>query len=335
MKIMRMYHSVITKVSALVVVMGLATVTTVSADNSPKVVVSILPIHSLVQSVMEGVGEVGLLMDQGASPHGYSLRPSQVRALNKADLVVWVGEGLETFLEKPLSQKSQDTKVLELMDLEGVSLLENRTAGTWGENTEDHEEVGHADHADHADHGDAESQHDHDHGNFDPHIWLSIENSQTIVKKVGDELAKIDPDNAKVYQKNVELTLASLGVLKQDITAQLKLVKHKPYLVFHDAYQYFEQEFSLNGIGAVTIDPDRKPGAKRLTELREHIKTSGAVCIFSEPQFKPAIINVLSEGLQIKKGELDPVGSTFEKGKDVYIELMSGLSQSIAECLTD
>ncbi len=314
-------------------VMGLSMLATTSAAESPKVVVSILPIHSLVQSVMDGVGEAELLVDQRASPHGYSLRPSQVRALSQADLVVWVGENLETFLEKPLSQKSDKTKVLELMDLEGVVLLKNRSEGSWAEgdveahDEHDDEQTHEPEHDDHKD--------DHDHGKFDPHVWLSIENSRSIVKEIGAELSKIDPDNSEVYQKNVALTLATLGVLGQDISAQLSHVKHKPYLVFHDAYQYFEKEFSLNTIGAVTIDPERKPGAKRLTELRAHIKKSGAVCLFSEPQFKPAIVNVLSEGLLVKKGELDPMGSNLEKGKDAYSALLRGLSRSIDGCLSD
>lgn len=322
-------------------VMGLSMLATTSAAESPKVVVSILPIHSLVQSVMDGVGEAELLVDQRASPHGYSLRPSQVRALSQADLVVWVGESLETFLEKPLSQKTDETKVLELMDLEGVVLLKNRSEGSWTEeNVEAHEE--HVDHEEESAHEpEGEPEHepdhkdDHDHGKFDPHVWLSIENSRSIVKKVGAELSKIDPDNSQAYQQNVALTLATLGVLKQDLSGQLSHVKHKPYLVFHDAYQYFEKEFSLNTIGAVTIDPERKPGAKRLTELRAYIKKSGAVCLFSEPQFKPAIVNVLSEGLPIKKGELDPMGSNLEKGKDAYSALLRGLSGSIDGCLSD
>ncbi|WP_419902281.1 zinc ABC transporter substrate-binding protein ZnuA [Kiloniella sp.] len=311
-------------------VIGLSTYSSAAvADTGPKVVVSILPIHSLVQSVMDGVGDAELLVDQKASPHGYSLRPSQVRALNKADLIVWVGEGLETFLEKPLSQQPANTTVLELMDLKTIHLLENRTAGTWDEH---HAEEGHGDHEEEGGHDHDEN---HNHGKYDPHIWLSLDNSRAIVKRVGSELVKIDPDNAQLYHKNVEVTLASLGLMKQDISAQMSNVKNKPYLVFHDAYQYFEQEFSLNSIGSVTIDPERKPGAKRLTELREHIRLSGAVCIFSEPQFKPAVVNVLSEGLAIKKGELDPMGSEFEAGKMAYGQLLNGLAGSITECLSD
>ncbi|MCZ4282812.1 zinc ABC transporter substrate-binding protein [Kiloniella laminariae] len=342
------------------------------ADEAPRVAVSILPIHALVQSVMEGVGEPELLIDQGASPHGYSLRPSQVRALNSADLVVWVGEGLETFLVKSLHQKSENGgtgAALELMDIAGLTLLENRTAGAW-KTGEDHdhgekEGDGHTeqaeedqdhthDHGDNPDHGPDhshgheghnheehndevhhhEEDHDHNHGKYDPHIWLSLDNASVIVARVGEELARIDPAHAEIYAANVSKTQTSLAMLKQDIAGQLLPVSSKPYLVFHDAYQYFELDFDLNVIGAVTIDPDRKPGAKRLSELRHLLEESGAVCVFREPQFQPAVIEVLSENLAVQIGELDPLGANLEKGADAYPRLLEGLANSLTGCLS-
>ncbi|KLN60329.1 hypothetical protein WH96_13020 [Kiloniella spongiae] len=329
------------------------------AGEVPKVSVSILPVHSLVESVMEGVGEAELLMDQGSSPHGYSLRPSQVRALNKADLIVWVGEGLETFLEKPLEARKENSKVLELMELKGITLLKNRHSGQWAEEAHDHDEhhdeehEGHSDHDEHSahdekheDHAQEEDghehedehvhheDHEHDHGRFDPHIWLSIENAKVIVSRVGSELVEIDPDNAAVYQSNVEKTLADLDVLKQDLKGQVSGYEKTPYLVFHDAYQYFEKEFSLSAVGSVTIDAERKPGAKRISELRDVIRDRKAECIYQEPQFKPVVVEVLAENLDIKIGELDPLGAKLEAGSQAYKTLMSSLGDNLVSCLT-
>ncbi|KKJ75713.1 hypothetical protein WH95_17140 [Kiloniella litopenaei] len=366
------------------------------AGEAPKVAVSILPIHSLVQSVMEGVGEPELIMDKSASPHGYSLRPSQVRALNDSDMVVWVGEGLETFLKKPLSQQEGKKTVLELMNIKGITLHENRSSGQWEhdhnhgddehddhddhgghDHEEEHEHGGEHDHAaehdhdethdhdhekdhdghahdehahdeDHAhEHNDEEhhndehdgdhvheEDHDHDHGQFDPHIWLSIDNAKAIVARVGDELAKIDPEHAATYQANVKKVTADLGVLKQDLDGQLSVVQDKPYLVFHDAYQYFEKEFSLSAVGSVTIDAERKPGAKRITELREVIRERKAACIFKEPQFKPVVVDVLAENLDTNIGELDPLGSNLAKGPKAYNSLMTSLGDNLVSCLT-
>ncbi len=330
------------------------------AGEPPKVVVSILPVHSLVQSVMDGVGEAELLMDQGSSPHGYNLRPSQVSALNKADLIVWVGEGLETFLEKPLEARKESSKALELMEIKGITLLENRHSGQWSEaahdhdeHHEDHHDGAHEEHEEHSDHDDKhgdhahqeedhgheqeehvhDHDHEHDHGRFDPHIWLSIENAKAIVSRVGVELAEIDPDNASAYQGNVKKTLADLDVLKQDLKGQISGYENTPYLVFHDAYQYFEKELSLNAVGSVTIDAERKPGAKRISELRDVIRDRKAECIYQEPQFKPVVVEVLAENLEIKIGELDPLGAKLEAGAGAYKTLMSSLGDNLVSCL--
>ena len=344
-----------------------------AAGEAPKVAVSILPVHSLVQSIMEGVGEPELIMDKSASPHGYSMRPSQVRMLNDADMVVWVGEGLETFLKKPLSQQEGKKTVLELMDIKGITLLENRSSGQWEhdhhhsddehehsahdheegheheheaehghdkehdhDHAKDHDDHAHDEHAhDEESHGEHahEEDHDHDHGQFDPHIWLSINNAKAIVERVGDELAKIDPDHAATYQANVKKVTADLGVLKLDLDGQLSVVQDKPYLVFHDAYQYFEKEFSLSAVGSVTIDAERKPGAKRITELREVIRERKAACIFREPQFKPVVVDVLAENLETNIGELDPLGSNLAKGPQAYKALMTSLGDNLVSCL--
>ncbi|WP_085904496.1 zinc ABC transporter substrate-binding protein [Kiloniella majae] len=342
------------------------------AGEPPKVAVSILPVHSLVQSVMEGVGEAELLMDQGSSPHGYSLRPSQVKALNNADLIVWVGEGLETFLEKPIAARKENAKALELMEIKGVTLLENRHSGQWSEGAHDHDEHHDGEHEEHEEHSDHDEGHDdhahdnehehkdehehegeheheeehehgeehvhhdddeHDHGKFDPHIWLSIENAKAIVSRVGGELTEIDPDNASTYQSNVEKTLADLDVLKQDLKGQISGYEKKPYLVFHDAYQYFENEFSLSAVGSVTIDAERKPGAKRISELRDVIRDRKAECIYQEPQFKPVVVEVLAENLEVKIGELDPLGAKLEAGPEAYKNLMSSLGDNLVSCL--
>lgn len=288
---------------------------------APQVVASIQPIQSLVAGVMETVGEPGLLIPAGRSPHGFQLRPSEAAALQRADLVVWVGEDLETFLVKPL-QSLDEGRALELMSAPGVELLENRAGGVWEEHQDEHAH-GHDD-----DDG-------HDHGEHDPHIWLSPANAKAIVAAVAGELSRIDPAHAAVYAGNAASLAARIGTMETELQDMLGPVRAKPFVVFHDAFQYFEQAFGLNGVGSISLTPDQPPSARRLAELRRTIAARGAVCAFGEPQSRTGLLDTVVEGTGVATGLLDPEGSAgLPTGAEGYLALMRGNAQSLVACLS-
>ncbi len=296
--------------------------------QAPKVVVSIKPIHSLVASVMHGVGEPTLLVRGGASPHSYTMKPSDAKALSAADLVVWVGPELESFLEKPLRANAPRATLLTLMDLKGLTLLETREGGAW--DAHDHGKKrghGHQDH-DHKDHDHAD-----EHGELNTHIWLDPANARAIVEAAAEALAAGDPANAEAYRKNADRKLQELDALDAELKAALAPVKDKPFVVFHDAYQYFEARYGLSAVGSITVSPDRRPSAKRLSAIRAKIGGLGAACVFAEPQFEPTLVRTVVEGTKARTGVLDPEGSELPEGEALYPTLMRNLAASLRGCL--
>ncbi len=300
----------------------------------PSVVVSIKPIHSLVAGVMEGVGEPVLLVRGAASPHGYALRPSQARALSRAQLVVWVGPGLEAFLVHALETLGREARVLTLAEAPGVRLLEARAGGTWERHR--HEEEGEAHEPEPQGHDGAGGEHAaRDHGDVDPHLWLDPENGRAIVRAVSAALQAMDPGNGAAYAANAARLDARLVALGGRLEAELAPVRAEPYVVFHDAYHYFEARFGLNAVGSVTVNPETPPGARRLAAIRERIETLGARCVFAEPQFEPALVRTVVEGTAARVATLDPVGAALEPGAGLYFELLEGLGGAFAGCLAE
>ena len=270
------------------------------------VVTSIKPLHSLTSYIMEGVGEPDLIIDGVASPHNFQIKPSHAKMLQKADLVIWVGEDLESFLPSALKSIPKNAVVFELLDQSGLKKLKFREKNIF-EGHGDHDEHGHDEHAkkeddhdDHDEHGKKEDDHDdhghdehgHAHGEYDPHIWLDPSNAKVIVKKITNQLSKIDKDNSSVYKANSKKLLKDLDGLIKEVKNEIN--KDASFVVFHDAYQYFEKRFGINVIGALTVNPDVMPGAEQLSEIREVIEHEKAKCIFSEPQFNPNIINSIA-----------------------------------------
>lgn len=284
---------------------------------APRVVVSIAPIHSLVVGVMDRVAEPQLLIPPGASPHAYSLKPSDARALADAQLVVWVGENLEPMLEKPLASLAGSAQAIELAGVEGMQLLNNREGGIWGEEHHDEEDEGHG------------------HGEVDMHLWLSPANARRIVAVTADALSQLDPENAAQYGDNATAMQQRIEVLETRLRKQLAPFDDHPYIVFHDAYHYFEAAFGLNPAGAISVSPDLPPGAKRISEIRQTITQRKAACVFSEPQFQPRIVKVVLEGSGARHGVLDPLGAQLPVGKDQWFDLMQGLADSLNACLSD
>lgn len=331
--------------------LGLATstallfLTPTLASAAPDVVVSIKPIHSLVASIMKGVGEPSLIVEGAASPHTYTLRPSNAQALENADVVFWVGHGLEAFLEKPLEALPKKARVIELEDAPGLTKLPFREGGAFeahdhgehGEHAEDHDGHVHAEEAgdDHGhDHEAEEAEHEHEHGGTDMHLWLDPDNAKAMAAEIAKTLVEVDPANKSTYEVNLAALDAEIGALDAEIARQLKPVADKPFIVFHDAYQYFETHYGVRVAGSVTVSPETMPGAERLTSIHAKIEELGAACVFAEPQFEPKLINVVTEGTQAKSGVLDPEGGALEAGPDLYAKLMRNLATSMNSCLS-
>ena len=330
------------------------------AMAAPDVVVSIKPIHSLVASIMKGVGEPSLIVEGAASPHTYTLKPSNARALENADVVFWVGPGLEAFLDKPLEALPKKAKVVELEDAPGLTKLPFREGGAFeahdhgehaeaGEGGDDHahdhgaEEAGHADHAKaehtdehgHEDHAHEGHDHDeHEHGGTDMHLWLDPSNAKAMAAEIAKSLSEADPANKAAYEANLAALDTEIDALDTEIAAQLKPVLEKPFIVFHDAYQYFEKRYGVRVAGSVTVSPETMPGAERLSSIHAKIEELGAACVFAEPQFEPKLIGVVTEGTQAKSGVLDPEGGALEPGPALYGQLMRNLSTSMSTCLS-
>ena len=294
-----------------------------SVNADVNVVTSIKPIHSLASYVMDGVGKPDVIVDGYNSPHGFSLKPSHAKMIEKADLIIWVGEDLEAFLEKPLNTIAKKAVNVEIMDLSGVKKLKFREKNIF---------EGHDDHG----HGHKEKKHDdhghegHAHGEHDPHVWLDPMNAKVIIKEIEQQLVKLDPDNSSKYKANSKKAQSELDNLTKNIKRDLK--GNLRFVVFHDAYQYFENRFGIKVLGALTVNPDVLPGAEQLSEIREVIEHEKVNCLFSEPQFNPAIIKSIAKDTKIKTGVLDPLGATLDKGKGMYSELLQSMYASFKGC---
>ena len=288
----------------------------ITARSEIKVVTSIKPIHSLASYLMQGIGSPSLIVKGSNSPHNFTLKPSHAKMLQQADLVFWVGENLETPLEKPIKSISKKSKVIELLEINGLKKLEFREKNIF----DGHDDHGHKKHDDHG----------HAHGDHDPHIWLDPSNAKVIAKKMTKELVSLDKENAKTYKENSKKLMKEIDLLIKDIKNNTN--KNASFIVFHDAYQYFEKKFRVNAIGALTVNTDVLPGAEQLKDIRNVINKKKAKCIFSEPQFNPNIINAIAKDTNIKTGVLDPLGSTLPADKNQYFMLIKNISNSLKPC---
>jgi zinc transport system substrate-binding protein len=330
--------------------------------DAPSVAVSIKPIHSLVSAVMQGVGEPTLIVQATGSEHSYALRPSDAEALQGADVVFWIGHEMETFLEKPIESLASSAKVVELAGTAGLTLLPFREGGPFeahehagaehdhghdhgtekaaGAGSHDHDHGHDHDHSHDDDHGGghaAEAGHGdgHAHGAHDMHFWLDPDNAAVLVSAIAETLAEADPDHADDYRRNADTYRETLATLSGEIEAQLAPVKDRPFVVFHDAYQYFERRFGVVAAGSITVTPDIAPGVQRLSAIQAKVRELGATCVFSEPQFEPRLVSVVTEGTQARNGVLDPLGADIEDGPDLYPALIRNMATSISTCLAD
>lgn len=325
----------------------------------PRVATDIAPIHSLVSMVMQGAGSPDLIIPPGASPHSYAMRPSEARAVAKADLVVWVGPSLAPWLEEPMSSLAQGAERLTLQDVEGIRLLTNRSGVAFeahdhgdheGQDHAEHDDhgdheghddhKGHDDHADHDDHdhdvheeADAHEGHNHAPGALDPHIWLDPQNAIVWLDAIAASLSAQDPENAALYADNAAQAQAQLVDLQADIQAELTPLRGQKFVVFHDAYHYFEARFDVEASAAISLSDGAAPSAARLAEVRDVVKDTQAACVFTEPQFNAGLVDALQDGTALKSASLDPIGAALEPGVDMYPALLRDLAAAFSSCL--
>lgn len=325
------------------------------ASADVKVVASIKPIHSLVSAVMEGVGTPGLLVDGASSPHTFAMRPSTATALANAGVVFWVGDSLEGFLVRPIAALTADATVVSLIETPGLTLLPMREGGTFAAHDHHHgaeDGDGHSDEAHHGEDHDEAAHHDddahheesaeHDHGvdgdadhhEMNPHVWLDPRNAQKMVDEIAHTLAAADPANAALYQANAAAERERLGRLEEEIAAELAPVAGARFIVFHDAYPYFEARFGVETAGSITVNPEVSPGAAQLGEIRHAIETLDARCVFAEPQFEPRLVTSLVAGTAAGTGALDPLGVDIPAGPDQYAAMMRANAEALATCLS-
>lgn len=335
--------------------------------EAPRVAVDIAPVHSLVARVMEGVGTPDLVIPPGASPHEYSLRPSEASALQAADLVFWVGADLTPWLEDAIGTLAEGAEVRALLEAEGVTLLEFREGALFeahdhghdhGDHDHDHGETASAeadhdhDHDHDEDHADASHDHDHDHdetaaahddhghddhaghdhGAHDPHAWLSPANAEAWLDVIAGDLSAADPDNADTYAANAEAARAELDALRDDIAATLEPVADLGFIVFHDAYQYFETAFDVPASGAISVAAAEDPSPARVAEIQDRIRNENIDCVLAEPQYNPGLVATVAEGTGVQTGVLDPLGSDLEPGPELYPHLLRNLADTLADC---
>lgn len=359
----------------------------------PSVAVDIAPVHSLVARVMEGVGTPDLIVQPGASPHEYSMRPSEAEALQNANLVFWIGEDLTPWMEDAVETLATNASVTTLLEADGTTLLDFREGALFeahDHGDDDHDEHGHDDHdeeehadddhdddkhddhddhahddhddeehahddhdddkhddhddhddhADHDDHGDEEhADHDdhghegHDHGEHDPHAWLSPQNASVWLNVIAAQLSAADPDNAGAYFANAAAARGEMEALSAEISATLDPVRGGSFIVFHDAYQYFEKDFDFPASGAISIGDASDPSPARIAEIQARIQEEGVDCVLAEPQFNPGLVETVLDGTEANTSVIDPLGAALEPGPALYPNLIRNMATVLAECL--
>ncbi len=276
-----------------------------AAGAELRVVASIAPLHSLVARVMQGAGGPELLLRPGASPHDYAMRPSEARALARAQVIFWLGPEMEGFLLRPLQALASAADTVALAQVPGLMRLPVRDHdGTAG-----------------------------DKNRIDPHMWLDPVNARLWLALIADTLARAEPSRADFFRANATAAARELEQLEAEIDTRLAPVRQRPYLVFHDAYQYFERRFRLPASGAVTVSDGRRPGPRQVSRIRRRILEAKVVCIFAEPQFEPKLIATIIEGTQVRRGSLDAIGAALEPGPALYPRLLRGLAAALVDCL--
>ena len=281
--------------------------------DTPNVVVSIKPLHALVASVMQGLGTPDLIIDGQASPHTYSMKPSDAKSLQQADVIFWIGADLESFLVKPIDSLGSKAKAIALLELPEIEKLDLREGDGF----------------EHEDHGDSGETHHEEH---DAHIWLDPDNAKLMLQSIAGTLAGVDPVNAATYEKNAASAMAGLEKLDAKLKLDLAPVQDMGFIVFHDAYQYFEKHYGLSASGAISINPENPPGAAGISALQAKLRNEKIACVFAEPQFDNKLVTLITEGTVTKSATLDPLGANLASGPAMYGELLQQLADAFVAC---
>ena len=353
------------------------------AARAPVIVASIKPLHSLVQGVAGDTAKALLLTSNTASPHSFTLAPSQVKTLHEADVIFYIDDTFETFLSGVFETLPESVRKVAVTEQAQLNFLARRMGGAWEAHAHEshahesqaheshaHESQAHESHAheSHAHESHAHESHAHEsraheshaheshahesrahesraheshahekqpsHGrSFDAHVWLDADNAGKIVTAVADALAAAYPGNRDTYERNARALTARIKAMDDRLRKRLVGVKDKPFIVFHDAYQYFEHRYGLTGVGSITLEPHEPPSISRIREIREKARETGTVCIFSEPQFSDKLVNTVTQGSSVRRGTLDPLGAELENGPDLYFNLLENLAESFTRCL--
>lgn len=289
-----------------------------------EVLTTIKPLGFIAAAITDGVSKPKVLLPTGASPHDFSLRPSDIRSINSANLVVWVGPELEGFMAKPLANHPH---ALALTQVEGMPLFNYATQDS--HDSHDHDDHDYAAH----EHGDHDEGHEgHHHEGVDPHIWLGPTQAKVIAKAIASELGKLDPANQARYDANLAAFDTKVDAKDKVIAGQMKAVNEKGYFVFHEAYGYWERHYGMSSKGHFTVSPERRPGAKTLVDIRKALEEKQASCIYAEPQFSPAVIESVARNTGAKVLLLDEVGEQVPLGPDGYPQFMQQLADAFAQC---
>ncbi|MDE0392614.1 MAG: zinc ABC transporter substrate-binding protein [Rhodospirillales bacterium] len=320
---------------AAAALLGWSTAGLATADDKLRVVASIKPVHSLVSAVMAGVGEPHLIVRGHSSPHTFTMRPSDAEALEDAHIVFMIGDTMETTLAGPVDALAGDARVVRLVHAPGLVRRPIREGGTFEEHDHDsHGDDGmdHHDDHDHDDHDDRADDTD-DHAPFDMHVWLDPINGWSMARAIAGALAEIDPANAATYKANIDALLYRLDRLTGEIAQEVAPVRGVPFIVFHDGYRYFEDRFGLAATGSVVVSPDRAPGVRRISEIRDKVRELEVVCVFDEPQFDERLVRTVIEGSDVRSGTVDPLGVAIEDGPELYFTMLRNMATAFKDCL--
>ena len=309
---------------------GMAMIGGVAMSDTPKVAADISPVHSLVSRVMLGVGTPDLIVQAGASPHGYTLRPSEAKALQDAQMVFWMGESLSPWMEGALDTLSSDATIITLLERDETILMEFREGALFEEH--DHDDHGDEKHDDHGDEKHDDHGYHEDHGSHDPHAWLSPDNARIWLNLIASQLSIVDPENAGTYFANAAAARSEIEALKTEVNSLLEPVRGKKFIVFHDAYQYFEKAFDLSASGAISLGDASKPSPARIAEIQGRIQEESIDCVLSEPQFNKGLVATVMAGSKAKTNVIDPLGVGLKPGPDLYSELIRNMTKTLVDC---
>jgi len=314
----------------------------VFATETTGVISTIQPINSLVSAVIGNTGKSITIIPSEQSPHDFKLKPSDVKVLQNGNIIFYVSNHLESSITKVFKNLPKNIKLINLMEESGVNHLAIRDNDAWErhdhhghDDHDDHDKHGkkHDDHDDHDKHGKKHDDHDDHEKEDDVHVWLSPDNAIKIVQKVNKVLSLYFPENSKIYNDNTTKFIDKIRNLKMELVKELSPIKNKPYIVFHDAYQYFEKTFELNAVGSVALEGDIASSPKQISFIKDKIVKSMALCVFQEPQFDSKLVKIVVEGTDAKIGTLDPLGVNISENKDFYLQLITNMAKSLKECL--